>query len=209
MTHLCVPIFVTELAQGRRDIAAAYEAGADMVELRIDRLRDPSVTSLLLADRLLPAIVTCRTTSEGGFSPLDDAGRTRQLATAIEAGAANVDLELQTVNKRGGVPNGFGSKLILSYHDFQGKPRDLAGIVGQMNGVPAAVNKIVWKSTKIDENLDALKLLAEPKRPTIALCMGETGLTSRILAKKFGAFLTFASLSAESGTRRGRLLLRS
>ena len=36
MTHLCVPIFVTELEKARRDIAAALAAGADLVELRID-----------------------------------------------------------------------------------------------------------------------------------------------------------------------------
>ena len=33
MTHLCVPIFVTDLAMARRDIAAAAAAGADLVEL--------------------------------------------------------------------------------------------------------------------------------------------------------------------------------
>src|SRR5205085_9703722 len=43
------------------------------------------------------------------------------------------------------------------------------------------------------------------QKPMIALCMGEAGLISRILAKKFGAFLTFASLESGSGTAPGQI----
>ena len=38
MTLLCVAIFLRDDAQARRDIALAAEAGADIVELRIDAL---------------------------------------------------------------------------------------------------------------------------------------------------------------------------
>ena len=37
--------------------------------------------------------------------------------------------------------------------------------------------------------------------------MGEAGLISRVLAKKFGAFLTFASLDAESATAPGQVTI--
>jgi 3-dehydroquinate dehydratase/shikimate dehydrogenase len=202
MTHLCVPIFVTDLAKGRRDIAAAAAAGADMVELRIDKLRDQSVTGLLLADRILPAIVTCRTIDEGGFSPLDNSDRADLLANAIDRGAAKVDLELKSIGKRLPLP---ASRLIVSYHDFQARPQDFDVIAEHMNAVPAAVNKIVWKAQTIEENLDALRLIAGAKRPTIAICMGEAGLITRILAKKFGAFLSFAALGDDSGTAPGQI----
>ena len=36
MTHLCVPIFVTELAKARAGIAAGGRGRADLVDLRID-----------------------------------------------------------------------------------------------------------------------------------------------------------------------------
>jgi 3-dehydroquinate dehydratase/shikimate dehydrogenase len=202
MTRLCVPIFVTDLAKGRRDIAAAAAAGADMVELRIDKLRDQTVTGLLLADRILPAIVTCRRIDEGGYSPLNNSDRADLLASAIQRGAANVDLELKSIEGTHRLPE---SKLIVSYHDFHAKPANLSEIVAQMNAIPAAVNKIVWKAKTIGENLDALKLIADAKRPTIAVCMGEPGLVSRILAKKFVAFLTFAALGDDSGTAPGQV----
>jgi 3-dehydroquinate dehydratase/shikimate dehydrogenase len=205
MTRLCVPIFVTDLAKGRRDIAAAAGAGADMVELRIDKLRDQSVTGLLLADRILPAIVTCRRIDEGGYSPLDNSDRADLLANAIQRGAANVDLELKSIEAKRQLPS---SNLIVSYHDFQTKPSNLVETVQQMGAVPAAVNKIVWKAQTIDENLDALRLIATAKRPTVAVCMGEAGLISRILAKKFGAFLSFAALGDDSGTAPGQIKIK-
>ena len=37
--------------------------------------------------------------------------------------------------------------------------------------------------------------------------MGEHGLISRVLAKKFGAFLTFASLTKDTGTAPGQVTI--
>jgi hypothetical protein len=45
MTYLCIAIFVSDEAQARRDIAVAAEAGADMVELRIDEVADAATAS--------------------------------------------------------------------------------------------------------------------------------------------------------------------
>jgi 3-dehydroquinate dehydratase/shikimate dehydrogenase len=206
MTYLCVPIFVTELPTARRQVAAAAAAGADLIELRIDKLRDPGVLRLVLEDNILPAIVTCRAKSEGGFSELNDAERIAQLTSALAGGARLVDLELMTA-QRAQIPADIQSRLILSVHDFSGKPRDLAEVVREMDQHPAKVNKIVWKAASILDSLDALKLLTQQNRPTIVLCMGETGLSSRVLAKKFNAFLSFAALDNESATAPGQITI--
>jgi len=57
-----------------------------------------------------------------------------------------------------------------------------------MTQVPANVNKIVWMARSIRDNIECFELLHRVPRPTIALCMGEAGLISRVLAKKFGRF---------------------
>lgn len=44
--------------------------------------------------------------------------------------------------------------------------------------------------------------------PTVALLMGERGLVSRVLAPKYGAFLTFAALSAGRGSAPGQPLVQ-
>jgi len=67
------------------------------------------------------------------------------------------------------------------------------------------VVKIVWTARTIRDNLEAFEILQHKQKPTIALCMGEAGLISRVLAKKFGAFLTFASLDASGGTASGQI----
>jgi len=53
------------MAQAKRDVATAAEAGADMVELRIDALTNREFVEKVLGDGLLrhlvlPCIVTCR-----------------------------------------------------------------------------------------------------------------------------------------------------
>jgi 3-dehydroquinate dehydratase / shikimate dehydrogenase len=212
MTRLCVPIFVNELEQARRDVASAAAAGADMVELRIDKLGDPGAAEVLLEDWMLPVIVTCRPTWEGGFSNLDDSARAALLAAAAREGAEFIDFELKSAEKNPELLKELRSsgtiqareQLILSTHDFTGRPADPDQIVASMNQHDASVNKIVWQAGSILDNIQAFRLLAAAKRPTIALCMGEAGIASRLLAGKFGAFLTFAALGPGAGTAPGQ-----
>ena len=193
----------------RRDIAAAAAAGADLVELRIDKLEDMEDLEELLDEKVCPAIVTCRPTSEGGFSTLGDEARMARLTGGVTGERADyIDLELATVLRHPTIwDHKIAAGIILSYHDIPAKPVNLDDLIKQMDRLPAQVNKIVWQAQNILENLDALNLLRNSSRPTVALCMGEAGVISRILAKKFGAFLTFASLNAESATAPGQLTI--
>src|SRR5206468_10159700 len=72
---------------------------------------------------------------------------------------------------------------------------------------PAGIKKIVWMARSVRDNLEAFELLRDRQKPMIALCMGEVGLISRVLAKKFGGFLTFASLRDESATAPGQVTI--
>jgi len=95
--------------------------------------------------------------------------------------------------------------LIVSSHDFSGRPDRLYQIVEQLNQSGGDVVKIVWTARSIRDNLEAFEILQKRVKPTIALCMGEAGLISRVLAKKFGAFLTFAALDADHAAAPGQL----
>jgi 3-dehydroquinate dehydratase/shikimate dehydrogenase len=81
----------------------------------------------------------------------------------------------------------------------------LINIVQELNDSFADIAKIVWTARTIRDNLEAFEILQHQQKPTIALCMGEAGLISRVLAKKFGAFLTFASLDGTTGTAPGQI----
>ncbi len=207
MTHLCVAIFVENVSQAKRDIATVAEAGADMVELRIDRFHDVTGIDTLLRAALVPCIVTCRATWEGGDAEMADDERVQLLESATAFTTPYVDVELETIRRVPDVHVRVPKSLIVSAHDFHGRPQRLHNLVVAMNEAGGSVNKLVWMARSVRDNLEAFEILQNRQKPTIALCMGEAGLISRVLAKKFGAFLTFASLREESTTAPGQVTI--
>jgi 3-dehydroquinate dehydratase/shikimate dehydrogenase len=205
MTHLCVPIFVHSLEQAWRDAALAGEAGAELVEYRVDYFAEPEQVPGLVRRSPLPCIVTCRSPGEGGeVAELTDDQRIEVLNSAVTANPAYIDVELETYSTAGTRLTTEG-RVILSAHDFKGRPDRLYNIIAEMNASGADVNKVVWMARSVRDNVEAFELLLHRQKPTIAMCMGEAGLISRILAKKFGAFLTFASLAKGAETAPGQV----
>jgi 3-dehydroquinate dehydratase/shikimate dehydrogenase len=203
MTHLCVAIFVNDGAKAHREIAQAAEAGAEMVELRIDRFTDIQALDQILHKAVVPCILTCRPTWEGGQNDLSDTERLHLLREASAMATPYVDLELETIKRsHDEIPH---RSIIASSHDFTGRPARLNNILVELNQSIGHIVKIVWQARTIRDNLEAFEILKIGHKPTIALCMGEAGLISRVLAKKFGGFLTFASLETGGGTAPGQI----
>jgi 3-dehydroquinate dehydratase/shikimate dehydrogenase len=95
--------------------------------------------------------------------------------------------------------------LILSTHDFEARPTDLYQQIEAMLAAPACrVVKIAWQARSLRDNVQAFEIIAQRHKPTIALCMGEAGLLSRVLAQKFGALITYAALGDGAGTAPGQ-----
>ncbi|HWE95120.1 MAG TPA: type I 3-dehydroquinate dehydratase [Tepidisphaeraceae bacterium] len=212
MTRLCAAIFVSDLAQARRDAVAAAEAGAEMVELRVDELTGHEQVRALIRECPLPCIVTCRPTWEGGQCDLPEGERMAVLEVAANVPATYIDVELKAYRQfavlgevNASVPRDHRPGLIVSAHDFAGRPPRLNNLLAEMAESTADVHKIVWTARTLRDNLEAFEILRRAAKPTIALCMGEAGLISRVLAKKFGAFLTFASLRKERETAPGQV----
>ena len=221
MTKIAAPIMVHSLDQALAAAVRASEHGADLVEFRVDRVAKFPKEVIKLIDRsALPCIITCRPTWEGGYYEGDDQARIAMFKQ-IAAGAsqpAYIDIELaaylQSVELRRQVdlmvdhPSQSGSTttgLILSSHDFGGRPADLYQRVEAMAGAQACrVMKIVWRARSLRDNIEAFEIIANRHKPTIALCMGEAGLPSRVLAKKFNALLTFAATELDGATAEGQ-----
>jgi 3-dehydroquinate dehydratase/shikimate dehydrogenase len=237
-TLLCVPIMVDEVDEALHDAALARTHGADLVEFRVDRLFHGEqdefgarAVSRLVDESPLPCIITCRSSAEGGDYDGDEAGRValwEHLGTARGDGLSPrlppryLDVELSTYSRsanlrqkvnlavhHGAQTRDLSSSMILSAHDFQGRPANLARLVAEMRHYSAAsVLKIAWRARSLRDNLEVFEVLRERDRPTIALAMGEFGLMSRVLAPKFGGFLTFASLRENSTTAPGQPTIR-
>lgn len=219
MTHLCVAIPVEHVADVSAALAAvqaAHEQGATMVEWRVDALaEEPTALAAireLVGSSPVPSIVTIRSAREGGHYRGGEDDRV-SLLQAIGTGAADghavpayLDFELadyeRSANLRQkvelavqhpGQVRSVGARLILSAHDFEGRPAALSRQVTAMAAADScAVAKLAWRARSVRDNLEAFELLLERHKPMVALCMGEAGLMSRVLAPKFGAFLTFA-----------------
>jgi 3-dehydroquinate dehydratase/shikimate dehydrogenase len=139
---------------------------------------------------------------------LNDADRVELLnKAALSLDASYSDIELETYRRLSGrlIPL---RPLIISAHDTIGRPERLNNILLEMADVPAAVNKIAYLARNLRDNLEIFDLLRSRLRPTIAICMGEAGLISRVLAPKFGATLTFASLETSQATAPGQPTIR-
>ncbi|MFN0131990.1 MAG: type I 3-dehydroquinate dehydratase [Phycisphaerales bacterium] len=181
----------------------------------------------------LPCIITCRSAREGGgYDGPDDArvALYERLGTAFGKfpdGSAEhppryLDAELSTWERSANIRQklrlaidhpeqlrDLRTSLVLSMHDFDGRPVDLARRLAAMRAIDAArVLKIAYRCRSIRDNLEFFDILAERDRPTVALGMGEFGLMSRVLAPKFGGFLTFASLRSETVTAPGQPTIR-
>ena len=226
MTRLCVPILVRDSEQARRDALIAIECGADLIELRLDAMPPESLEAghaeqravlKLVADlkaQAVPCILTLRPRTEGGQSEADDATRFERLAAMVHEVPAWVDLEWRPMARAGGWPMGLldlaggaggGARFITSAHDFDGRPRDLLNLFAEMSQGRGDVVKLAWRARSVRDNVEAFELLREAAKPTVALCMGEAGLPSRVLAKKFGAYLSFAALSDRAATADGQV----
>ncbi len=228
-TLVCVPITVDDPAQALADANHARLAGADLVEFRLDSFFDGDEANedatidacvSLIADSPLACIATCRPAWEGGEYDGDETARIalfERLGTA-EHPPRYLDVELaaytRSMNLRQKIDlsvdhdkqqREMSTGLVLSLHDFECRPatlaRDLLALREQKN---AAIHKIAYRARSLRDNLELFDILNQRDRPTIALGMGAYGLMSRVLAPKFGGFLTFASLKPASTTAPGQ-----
>lgn len=226
VTFIAVAIPVARTDAVSRALESARTAkshGADLVEWRVDTLaEDPHGSAAILRlvqESPLPCIITVRDESEGGaFSGSDDE-RIEVWRTACSAvpPPAYIDVELSAYHMRSPMGDSareiariaIGSKtdaprIILSFHDFRGRPPGLSSRVAEMWSDPGStIAKVVWTARTARDNIEAFELLAARAKPTIALCMGEHGLMSRVLAPKFGGFLTYARTD-DHGTAPGQ-----
>ena len=69
----------------------------------------------------------------------------------------------------------------------------------------ADVVKIAVAAQEPADNLRVLRLMRKPSKPTVAFCMGDLGIPSRILGAKFRAPFTYAAFNKERGIAPGIL----
>jgi len=196
MSRICVTVTAGTTADLRRKRDEVSDA--DLVELRLDTVSDPSVDGAL-AGRKHPVIVTCRPQWEGGEFKGSEEERKQILRDAITRGAEYVDIEWKA-GFNDLLASTTGRRVVISSHSFDGVPGDLVGRSQAMRATGAEVVKIAVKTSKLTDCLPLLDLGAQVARQgTVLIGMGPCGLATRVLAKKFGSLWTYAGDQAAVG----------
>ncbi len=193
---LCVTVSAPttrELIAGRR----TAEQQADMVELRLDGVKDVDVRAAL-DGRARPVIVTLRHPSEGGRFVGAEEDRMRLLEEALAAGAEFVDIEWRTGS--GALVRSHPDRIVLSLHDFAGVPDDLTQQLHAMARTGAAVLKIAVTPRRLS---DLSQLLGAQSRVTdrrlVVIGMGSRGIATRVLPARFGSAWMYAGSEPQTG----------
>jgi len=186
---ICVALMPETTAVALDALAEAAKV-ADMAELRLDAMREFDLARLLAAPPC-PIIVTYRPQREGGLYDGPEAARLETLRQAARLGARYIDVEHDCLAAIGDMPP---EKVIVSYHNFQETPADLADIYARLAATGAAVVKVAVMARHILDTVAVLRILRDARKPTIALSMGPRGVLTRILSAKFGGLLTYASM---------------
>lgn len=195
---ICTTITAPTMAvlRARRDAATA----ADLVELRLDSVRDPEIAGALTGRRQ-PVVITCRPTWEGGSFRGSEEERRRLLAEALAAGAEYVDLEWRADFTADLIASTGGRRVVISHHDFSGVPADLDNRLMAMRATGAEVVKLAAQVPALGA---CVPLLDAGRRfggehPLVLLGMGRQGFVTRALAARFGSCWTYAGSEAALG----------
>ena len=178
---------------------------ADVVEIRLDTIRDLNVDRLL-GTRGKPKLVTVRSRQQGGGAR--PAERESLLRAAVAAQVEYLDLELGDES----LPFlrvGQGPRRILSYHDLESTPIDLPALYARLRSAgQGALLKIVTFAEVASDNLRLRDLLrAADADSLIAFGMGPKGVPSRILAPFWGSAGAYAPRRGDAASAPGQVPL--
>jgi 3-dehydroquinate dehydratase/shikimate dehydrogenase len=205
MSPRCLAIQVVasaSTAEALREYRAA-DPRADLVEIRLDSVRDLDLDRLLSA-RGKPRLIAARSRQQGGG--LLPAERAPLLKRALAAGVEYLDIELGDedlpfVRKKS------PTRLILSFHGLDATPNDLPALYATMRkACPRGLVKIVTFAEVGGDILRVRDLLRSAAPGTlIAFCSGAKGVPSRILAPLWGSAAMYAPRRGGTVTAPGQV----
>jgi len=191
------------------DLLSKYRKYADLAELRVDCLDAGERLYIRRFPELagIPVILTVRRDVDGGYFTGGEGARLKLLANGLAYANADsrfnfayVDIEEDfNVPSLEEAARTFGTRIIRSCHDLKGTIND---IPAKMKSMKHAGDEIIKVAVAVKSTRDVLNVFnasgSFANQDKILICMGHYGIYSRILAEKFGSFLTYSSALSES-----------
>ncbi|HUU36122.1 MAG TPA: type I 3-dehydroquinate dehydratase [Vicinamibacterales bacterium] len=197
-TLLCATVTADSMAElrHRRDEVQ----GADLVELRLDGIRDLNVAGAL-AGRRLPVIATVRPARQGGRYDGDEMVRVALLEQAWTLGADYVDVEDGAAESLMRLSH--GARIVRSFHDFEGVPADAADRLRRLLASGAQFVKLAAMARRLSDVVALADIARLADGRAVVIGMGPCGAASRVLAAHLGSPWTYAG----DGIAPGQLFL--
>ena len=212
--RICVSVLPKTVREGLSLVERAEEAGADLVEVRLDCVKSAEGLSDLAAHGKKPKIATIKPRSLGGKFVGTEAERRQMSLGSAKSGFDYVDIELENPELKAIVRElkSLGAKPIVSFHDCEKSLslEELNGVLERGIASGAEVCKIVTTAKRVEDNLGLLSFTqaASAKAKVVCFGMGELGKVSRLLSPLFGGFFTFAALERGSETASGQMTIK-
>jgi 3-dehydroquinate dehydratase type I len=208
--QVCVSVSSTDTPELLGRVQRAQRLSADLVEVRLDKLRSHHGLEKIPQSVERPIIGTNRPLSEKGSFTGSETERLKILMEAVERGFQYIDLELSTnrLDRAIKTLREKGAKIILSHHDHLRTPDPprLIQTLNQLQKFKPDICKIVTTAQTPEDNLTILGLLKENRgnSPLVSFAMGQAGVWSRLMAPFYGAHFTYASLERGLETAPGQ-----
>lgn len=215
---ICVPIVGRTIDDLVQECKYLQDKIYDVVELRIDFLRD--VKSLDAVGAALDAVrrelpqsallFTFRTKEEGGETEIPEAYYFELIQYAVKSGKIDAaDLEYfrnhDSVREAVAAAEEAGVTVVMSNHDFDKTPAfdEICSRLIGMKKLGAHVAKLACMPQSAKDVLTLLSATENvksqyPDEPLITMSMGKLGAVSRISGEVFGSALTFGSAKKAS-----------
>lgn len=210
----------------------AADAGADIVEWRVDHMAEGDLTDLIgqaaaALSASLPAtpLIACvRTRGQGGKADLTRDDYVELCHRLVETGAIDIlDIEFAAGNDEvtGLIEyaHEHGVLALVSHHDFERTPQttEMVEFLLSMAELGADVAKLAVWATAPEDACRLMEVAACVRRqtdvPVIAIAMGAHGTITRVACEAFGGAATFCALDRPSapgqvGLAETRTLIR-
>lgn len=189
------------------------EPRIQMAEIRLDRCPlDIEEIESLFSSSDTPLVATCRVVDDGNGT-WEEAEE--KLTTAVEAGAAFLDLEIEAPKEVGKrlrrACTEYGTTMIRSSHFFAGTPSDdvLRNTVEKCRKFGGEIVKIAAMAKYGEDVARVLELYSQEQTSQrqaelIAFSMGETGRASRLECLRLGSPFTYAALNDNEAAAPGQ-----
>jgi 3-dehydroquinate dehydratase type I len=212
--RICVSIQPTTILEALELIDRAEAASADLVEVRLDSLKNIERLADVATHGKLQKIATNRLASLRGKFMGTETEQKQILRNAAKTGFEYVDIELSASNLREFTTevSEYGAKPIVSFHDFdQGLTlAELNDVLEREIASGADICKIVTTAKRVEENLTLLNFTSAACKRCNVVCfaMGGAGKISRLLSPLFGCAFTFAALKTGGETAPGQMTIQ-